>query len=71
MHKRQKTRLFPVTLIHSPRAEKGHNRDSGPIKREAYGTKRTSISTLNMSAFGGKVDIADLLAVSTNDPKRT
>jgi hypothetical protein len=23
----------------------------------AYGTKQTSISTLNMSAFGGKADI--------------
>jgi hypothetical protein len=28
----------------------------------AYGTKQTSILTLNMSAFGGKADIADPLA---------
>jgi hypothetical protein len=28
----------------------------------AYGTKQTSISTLNMSAFGGKADISDRLA---------
>jgi hypothetical protein len=25
----------------------------------AFGTKQTSISTLNMSAFGGKADISD------------
>ena len=28
----------------------------------AIGTKRTSISTLNMTAFGGKADISDRLA---------
>jgi hypothetical protein len=28
----------------------------------AYGTKQTSILTLNMSAFGGKADITDWLA---------
>jgi hypothetical protein len=28
----------------------------------AYGTKRPSISTLNMTAFGGKADISDRLA---------
>jgi hypothetical protein len=28
----------------------------------ASGTKQTSISTLNMSAFGGKADISDRLA---------
>ena len=28
----------------------------------AFGTKQTSISTLNMSAFGGKADISDRLA---------
>ena len=28
----------------------------------AYGTKQTSISTLNVSAFGGKADIPDRLA---------
>jgi hypothetical protein len=28
----------------------------------AYGTKRTSMPMLNMSAFGGKADIADRLA---------
>ena len=27
-----------------------------------HGTKQTSISTLNMSAFGGKADISDRLA---------
>ena len=28
----------------------------------AFGTKQTSISTLNMSAFGGKADIPDPLS---------
>jgi hypothetical protein len=28
----------------------------------ANGTKQTSISTLNMSAFGGQADISDRLA---------
>jgi hypothetical protein len=28
----------------------------------ANGTKQTSISTLNMSAFGGKADVSDRLA---------
>jgi hypothetical protein len=28
----------------------------------AFGTKQTSILTLNMSAFGGKADIPDRLA---------
>jgi hypothetical protein len=32
------------------------------IRMSAYGTKQTSISTLNMSAFGGKADISDRLA---------
>ena len=31
-------------------------------RMSAYGTKQTSISTLNMSAFGGKADICDRLA---------
>jgi hypothetical protein len=31
-------------------------------KMSAYGTKQTSISTPNMSAFGGKADIPDRLA---------
>jgi hypothetical protein len=28
----------------------------------AYGTKQTYVSTLNMSAFGGRADIPDRLA---------
>ena len=32
---------------------------------------RHRFSTLNMSAFGGKADIADSLLMSANDPKRT
>jgi hypothetical protein len=40
-------------------------------RMSANGTKQTSISTLNMSAFGGKADISDRLAMSVHDPKRT
>src|SRR5262245_18591207 len=32
------------------------------LKGSVVSTKRTSISTLNMSAFGGKADISDRLA---------
>ena len=34
----------------------------GPLPMSAYGTKQTSILTLNMSAFGGKADIPDPLS---------
>jgi hypothetical protein len=32
------------------------------LQMSAYGTKQTSISTLDMSAFGGKADVSDRLA---------
>jgi hypothetical protein len=32
------------------------------MEASASGTKQTSISRLNMSAFGGKADISDRLA---------
>jgi hypothetical protein len=35
---------------------------SNLVAMSAVGTKQTSISTLNMSAFGGKADISDGLA---------
>jgi hypothetical protein len=31
------------------------------LQMSAYGTKQTSISTLNMSAFGGKADMTPTL----------
>jgi hypothetical protein len=34
----------------------------GPSVMSASGTKQTSTSTLNMSAFGGKADIPDPLS---------
>jgi hypothetical protein len=34
------------------------------LQTSAYGTKQTSISTLNMSAFGGKAD----MPMSASDP---
>jgi hypothetical protein len=37
-------------------------RARGRCAMSVYGTKQTSISTLNMSAFGGKADISDRLA---------
>jgi hypothetical protein len=36
--------------------------DARFLPMSAIGTKQTSISTLNMSAFGGKADISDRLA---------
>src|SRR5262249_20738363 len=41
------------------------------IPPNRYGTKRTSRSWRNMSAFGGKADIGDGASKSANDPKRT
>jgi len=35
-----------------------------------YGTKQTLSSTLNMSTFGGKGEIAYPPLMSANDPKR-
>ena len=37
----------------------------------ANGTKQTSISTLNVSAFGKKTDVSDRLAVLANGAKRS
>ena len=37
----------------------------------ALGTKQTLISTMNMSAFGGKADFLIYAVVSATDPKRT
>ena len=39
--------------------------------RSAFGTKRTSMLTLSMSAFRGKADILISSLMSANDPKPT
>ena len=42
------------------------------LHESAYGTKRTSLVALHMSAFGGKADITFFaLHMSAFDPKRT
>ena len=37
----------------------------------AFGTKRTYLVALHMSAFGGKADITSASQMSAYDPKRT
>jgi hypothetical protein len=41
------------------KAERGKHCQGLIVPMSAKGTKQTSISTLNMSAFGGKADIPD------------
>ena len=49
-----------IYLLPHVRKTKCMTSDEGVMS--AFGTYQTSISTLNMSAFGGKADIPDRLA---------
>ena len=52
--------------------QRGFGHGDGKTLRSAFGTKQTSILTLNMSAFGGRTDVTwTLRDVSALDPKRT
>jgi hypothetical protein len=59
------TRSLKV-LSRNPKSEQNRERGAAHsrlrARMSAYGTKQTSILTLNMSAFGGKADIPDPLS---------